>query len=156
MLSGRPPYWLVYCLLIVVAAILMTALWPHSETVPVSGSLEKPAETTIELVQSLIALATTLNTTMFAAAAALAIKGKDWTPTWSRFDGIVLLLAFVCGAVSYYGVYAAYAAMLEMVDQGVIGGMSPELQTALAAQYYGTLGGFVLLGLVFTRMLEGR
>lgn len=152
---NRIPYSPIY-LALVIGLTAISYLWPSPEAVPASSELGNPATATIDIVKSMITLATTLNTTMLAAAGALVVKGKDWTERWTRIDGVILLCTFVAGALSYYGVYAAYVALLEMVDAGVIGAMAPRLQTGLATQYYATLGGFVLLGLAFTRMLEGR
>jgi hypothetical protein len=93
---------------------------------------------------------------MLAAASALAIRGHDWSSRWEKLDGFFVILSYLAGATSYYGIYIAYVAMLEMIDQKVLGAMNPRLQTGLAIQFYGTIVGFLLLGLVFARMLEQR
>lgn len=149
------PYWVLYVALVVILLVGVILL-PDNPMVPVSSEIKDAGATTITVVNSMIGLMSTLNTTMLAAAAALAVKGRDWSDVWSRADGSILLCTFVAGSVSYYGVYTAYVALLEMVDIGYMSGLAPHLQRGLSTQYYATLAGYVLLGLVFTRMLEGR
>lgn len=97
----------------------------------------------------------TLTGTVFAACGALATKWKPEGARWERFDRFVLVLVLVCGVVSYYGLYLARVATLEMLSAGVLDPMALRLQTGLALQYYGFLAAAALLGLLFVRLLEG-
>jgi len=93
---------------------------------------------------------------LVGGAATLAIKGKEWSSQWSPWEAFLVLVSFICAAVSYYGVYIAHIAILGMVNAGTIYVFEERLYTALHLQYNGTLLGLFSLGLAFTRMLEKR
>lgn len=149
------PYWLFF-LLAVAAAYGLSLFIPVDEVLPASLVIAEPAKATLEAIQESSKLLVTLNTTMLAAAASLIVKGKDWSASWAKIDGYLLLFTFVCGASSYYGVYVSQIDLLSMIAGGRITPLSSRLQFAIAIQYYGLLLGLVSMGVVFARMLEGR
>jgi len=151
----RIPYWAIY--LLGTGAFYAYSLL-HGANTPVVATLKlsDPAKATMDLLLELSKMATTLDTALYAGAATLAIKGKDWSTTWTRFDGVLITLTLLAGAVSYYGVYLGHVASLDMLQASYINPIAPRLQFAIGLQYHGTLVGLFLLGLVFVRMLEYR
>jgi hypothetical protein len=154
-LLKRPPYWAVYLGL---SALLfgLSCFLPVPEAMPAGSALKDPAAAMLDAVKSITTLVSALTTTLCAAAAAVSIKGKDWSTVWSRMDGLLVIGVLLSGAVSYYGLYLSGIAILEMVGAGMFGLESPRLSSAIAIQYYGLLTGYFLLGLVFARLMEGR
>lgn len=155
MLRRPIPYWLLY---IIAVVVLSGASYFINQDLGASISIQidKPSEAFLDVVKSMITLITTLNTTMMAGATALVVRGHDWTDRWTKVDGGCLLISYLAGATSYYGVYVAYVALLELIDQKVLSATSPRLLGGLTIQFYGTIIGFLFLGFVFARMLEGR
>jgi len=115
-----------------------------------------PAKATVDMVLEMCKVAGTLNTALFAVAAALTIKGHDWSSRWGTFEATCVVLALICGAVSYLGVYHTYTALLGMLYVGSLNVFENRLRAGLAMQYYGILLGVFLLGWVFSRMLETK
>jgi len=145
-------------LYIVLALVLffVSMFVEDSDSVPVVATLQSPADSTLELLLELGKLVAAVNTAMLAAAVSMVVKGKDWTTTWGRLDSYLVVLAILSGAMSYYGIYVGHDALLGMVFQGVVHPFEAKLETGLNIQYYGMLVGVFLVGLVFTRILEGR
>jgi hypothetical protein len=150
---SRIPYWLMY--LLGIGAFYIYSLF-HGTGGPIGATLKvtDAAKATLDLVLELSKMATTLNTALYAGAASLAIKGKDWSTTWTRLDGTLIVLTLLAGAISYYGVYLGHVAVLDMLQASYVNPLAPRLQFAIELQYQGTLLGLFLLGVVFVRMLE--
>ncbi len=141
--------------------VALAALWIASNFIPVtpfSGAVKitDVGKSTLDYLTEISKLAVSLNTALFAACGAMAVKGSDWSERWRTQDGYCIVLALVCGASSYYGTYLAYTAMTEMVYAGAIDPFSTRLSWAMRIQYYGVLAGVFLVGLVFCRMLAAR
>lgn len=112
------------------------------------------AKTALDALTDLQQFVGALNTTLFGACGWLVIKGRETKTRWSNISGYAIVLALAAGTTSYYGLYLARIAILEMVSAGVLDPLTRRLQFALGLQYYGFLVGAVLLGLVFVRLLE--
>lgn len=142
------------------AAVALAAAFilPSDEAIgtTIEISSEKQAAMLLQTFDSMIGLITTLNTAMLAAAAAVAVKGSQWSRIWTPFDAAVVVCVFICGAISYHGVYVAYVSLLEMIENKALTALGATLQLGFAMQYYGTLAGVLLLGLVFARLVAGR
>jgi len=151
----RVPFWLIF-LGSAAALYALSHFLPEDKALVASITVTEAGKTTLEYLQEMSKLITTLNTAMMAAAAALIVNGKEWTTSWSRLDAMLILLAFLSGAASYYGIYLGQISILEMISQGWLNPLSSKLQAAIAIEYYGTLVGVLLLGLAFSRLLEGR
>lgn len=150
-----PSYSVVYTTLAL--GLVAVSYWLPDSRDPGSVTLVTDrASSAISTINGVVALAVTLNTTMLAAAAAVAVKGREWSSVWTRLDGLIIVFVFLAGSVSYYGAYLANIALLEMIQGGGVSGLAPRLQRGFGLQYYGTFFGFLLLGLTFCRMLEGR
>lgn len=149
------PYWAIYCVL-VMTVFIATYYIPSDSAIPITNEVKDSAAAILAILKDMTTLITTLNTAMLGAAAALAIKGNSWTDRWSRLDSKLIILAFISGAISYFGVYLSYIRILTMVMQSNIDPLEAGLLWAIRLQYYGTIFGVALLGLVFVRMLEGR
>ncbi len=151
----RTPYWLIYMALVAILFGLSFFI-PVDTAIPIKNQLADPAKASLDFLLEMTKLITTLNTALLGAAGAITVKGKEWSASWNRADGILVVVALICAAISYYGTYLGYIAVLEMVYNGTIYPFSVRLRWATALQYYGTLAGVFFLGLIFTRMLEGR
>lgn len=153
--SGHFPYWLIY-LACIGAFFLLSLTLRLDDVIPVSQEVKDPAQSSINFLLEMSKVISGLNTAATGAAAAICVKGKDWSTRWSSFDGVAAMLVFVAAAVSTYGIYLSHMAVFNMVKDGAFFALETGLQTALRLQYYGTLSAIFLLGLVFTRLLEGR
>jgi hypothetical protein len=151
----RIPFSLMYVLIVCILYALSYFI-PQGDVIPLTAKLTDPAESTLKFLTEMIKLITALNTALLGAAAAITVKGKEWSAIWSRLDGILILAILVTTSVPYYGIYLSYVSILTMVNQGTIYPFEQRLQWAIGFQYYGTLAAVFLLGLVFTRLLEGR
>src|SRR5689334_498621 len=105
------------------------------------------AKTILSVLTELIKLITTLNTAILGAAAAITIKGKDWSSVWTYRDGLAIMATFVAVAVSYYGIYLSQVAILGMTYSGAISLEENRMWWAQQLQYNGTLFAIFLLGL---------
>jgi hypothetical protein len=154
MLQFLKRYDVVYVLSIV-ALWLSTFLAP---TGPLSADVKATdaGKLTLDYLSELSKLAVTLNSGLYSACALVAIKGREWSTAWTRLDGYAVVAAIVCGACSYFGTYATYTGIAEMVYVGVVDPFSARIQWGLSLQYYGFLTGVFFIGLVFCRMLESR
>jgi hypothetical protein len=110
----------------------------------------------VDIVVELLKFTSTLNTAVFATAIALTIKGPQWTKAWGMFESYITVFAIALGAISYYGTYWAYGILLEMIDSKTIDLSSRYMEFPLEVQYYGLVGGALLLGFIFVRILEKR
>ena len=138
------------------ATLWIATLFIHPSSLGGDVTIADKGKATLDYLTELSKLAVSLNTALFAACGALAVKGGDWSERWTDWDGYCIVVALVCGAGSYYGTYLAYTAIVEMVFAGVVDPLSPRLSSALQIQYYGVLAGVFLVGLVFCRMLAAR
>lgn len=154
-LAARSPYTTLYLGLATVLCFA-SMLLPTPDVAAGSAEFKDSAAAMLDVVKSLTTLISALTTALCAGAAAGAVKGKDWSATWSRIEGGLVIVVLLCGAVSYYGMYLSWIAVLEMVGAGAFGLDSPRLSTAIAVQYYAVLVGYLILGLVFCRLMEGR
>jgi hypothetical protein len=152
-LFGWRAWWLYVTL---VAALFVASLF-----LPDGGAM--PGVTDADLRKEVIGYLTqmnqlvmALNTSLFAASGALAIKGRDWSDAWGTLETYLVMLALFGGACSYYGLFLTHTAVLERLVVGSVDLLDPRLQSALTIQYYGLLFGVVALGLTFVRLLEGR
>ncbi|MGZ5919755.1 MAG: hypothetical protein ACXWJV_08155 [Hyphomicrobium sp.] len=138
------------------ALFLASMLLPEGGPVPVIGTLTEPAKEALNFILELSKLIATVNGALFAGALTLVLKGKEWSGQWSRFHGYILVAILLSGGASYYGIYLGHVAVLGTVVKGTVNPFEPRLQAALMIQYYGTLLGVFLLGLLVTLMMEGR
>lgn len=135
---------------------LVSFFLPDMKGATADVRLTDPAKATLDYITEMAKLVGSLNTALFAACGALAIKGRDWSAHWTDADGYMIILALVAGSTCYYGTYLAQTAIIEMVYHGAIDPFSVRLSTALGMQYYALLLGVFLVGLVFARMLAAR
>lgn len=152
---GRMPYWAIYFALAAILFVLSLML-PDPDVMPATAELKDSATAMLDAVKSITTLISALTTTLCAGAATVAVKGKEWSVAWNRFDGALIICVLLCGAVSYYGLYLSSIAILEMVEAGVFGINSPRLSNAITIQYYAVIIGYLVLGFVFCRLMEGR
>lgn len=152
----KAPFYIPAYIAAVVAFFLLTFLIPENGGIDATKTLIDSAKATLDYLTELAKLIGTLNTALFGACGALAIKGKDWSTRWEHVDGYLIVVSLVAGAVSYYGAYLMHTVILEMVYHGTVDPFSTRLVWALNLQYYATLLGIFLVGLVFVRMLAAR
>jgi hypothetical protein len=154
--SRTLPYWLLY--VSAVATFYLASLLIPSEPSPPNPAPidEARAKATLDLINEMTKLITALNTAIVGAAAAITVKGKEWSSAWRRSDGLTVVAAFVAVGVSYYGIYLGQMAMLGMVFSGAVSIEEDRFWWAQTLQYLGTLTAIFLVGLVFVRMLEQR
>ena len=151
----RIPYWVFY--LALAGVLFLLSRWlPNPDVMTAPADLKDSTAAMFDAVKSITTLVSALTTTLCAGAAAIAVKGREWSTGWNRIDGVLILGVLLCGAVSYYGLYLSSIAILEMVGAGVFGLDSPRLSSAITLQYYAVLIGYFILGLVFCRLMEGR
>lgn len=152
---SRIPLW-VYYLAMIGALVAGAYFIPTSPTVPLDVVVKDSARATLDLLLETTKLVTALDTALVGAAAALAVKGTEWSSTWGRAECVLVLLCFLGASLSYFGVYLTQVAVLAMVYQGGLYLFEARLYFGFRLQFYGMLGGVVCLGIVFIRMLEGR
>src|SRR5437868_3991423 len=106
---------------------LIGALFAASFFIPdgiVSNDLELPASTrpqaVLDLLHDLQQFTGALNTALFAACGALVTFAREGRFQWQALERYVLAATLAAGAGSYYGLYLARIAVLEMVSTGVI------------------------------------
>jgi|GEM_PF-5184577 len=145
----------VYLACIAVLAVL-PFLIPGSRVIPRSANVHDPGKAIVDSLYEMTKVVASLDSALFAGAAALAVKGREWSTRWGRVDAFLVMLSMVAGAASYYGIYLTHDSILSMVFEASIYPFERRLQAALSLQYYGLLTGVLLLGLVFTRLLEDR
>ncbi len=121
--------------------------------------VKDPGKSLLDVMDSAIKLLVALNTAMVTAAAALTVKGHTWSAGWGKADSLLILAVFLCGAVAYTGGYVCYMRILTMLSQAQlpsINVLEGGVLLGLRLQYGGIIAGYMCLGLVFTRMIEGR
>jgi hypothetical protein len=123
---------------------------------PAANKIQDSAKATLDVLTSASQLMVALNTALMGAAAAVTVKGHEWGARWQYVDGLLVMAAFAGGTASYYGVYLQHVATLSMVYKGTIYPFERSLQWGMSLQYYGLVFGVIALGLLFSRMLEGR
>lgn len=139
----------------VVAALLLAgALYvPYDVAFPPLHELKDPAATSLQMIGEIAKLVMTLNTAMLAGAGALLTKRFDWIRL-TGFDKLVTVSVFLCGAVSYFGVYFSQVRMLTMTSTGFIDPLEAGLLWGIRFQYGGLIAGVLLLGFVFARGVD--
>jgi hypothetical protein len=149
------PLWVVY---LTAAALFLAATFmiPRSAAFPPGAMFGDGAGATLELIKELIKLAVTLDSALLTAAAAFAVKGRDWAPRWSRLDSSLVLLVFVAGVASYFGVYFCYIRLLTMLTMSTIYPLERGVVWSIRLMYYGILLGVFILGLILSRVLDRR
>ena len=147
--------WHIY-ILVVILLLAGSLFVPVDTAFPPKYKVEDPAKSTLELLDSTIKIIVSLNTAMLAGASALTLKSNSWTSLWTRLDSALILLVFINGAMSYFGVYFCYMRLLTMVGASFLDPVEGGLVWSLRLQYLGIISGVTLLGLVFARIIEGR
>lgn len=150
-----PPYWSIYIVLVAVFYVLVLFI-PKDNALPAVDMLKIPAKAILDLTVQTTNLVASLNTAMVTVAGLLAVKGREWSVTWGWIDGIGVMLAFVAAAVSYMGVFIGYMSLLSTVAKGSAYPLTMTLSWARGLEFYGSFIGIFLVGLIFSRMLEGR
>jgi hypothetical protein len=141
--------------IVLALALYAASLLLPDSTVPTDAiTVKDGGKATLDYLLEMTKLAVALNSAMFSAAGALAVKGREWSRRWGTWESACVVIALLCGAASYYGVYKAYVSTLSMVYAGAISPFEQNLQVALSLQYYGILLGVFLIGFIFTRLLE--
>ncbi|MBC5781528.1 hypothetical protein H8N03_01145 [Ramlibacter sp. USB13] len=150
-------FWLpLFYVILVVGASIASGFVADTSVFTPDIKLADPGKSTLDYLGEMIKLATSLNTAMFGAAAALAIKGREWSARWGALESGLVVAAFVAGAIAYYGIYLSQVTILEMVQVGAISLERSRLKVALAIQYYAVLVGVFLLGFLFVLLLGER
>lgn len=140
--------------LVVTALLLVGALHvPYDAVFPPLHELKDPAATSLQMIGEIAKLVMTLNTAMLAAAGALLTKRFDWIRL-TGFDKMMTVSVFLCGAISYFGVYFSQVRMLTMTSTGFIDPLETGLLWGIRFQYGGLIFGVLLLGLVFARAVD--
>ena len=115
-----------------------------------------PAKVVIELMSAMVKLTSTINSAALAFAAGLAIKGRDWSPSWRFVDSIALTTCFIAGAASYFGVYLCYSRLLSMTANGFVNLFELQMIWSIRLQFWGILAEVYLIGLTFCNMVVYR
>jgi len=150
--------WQLY-LVIIFPLFGASLLVPADAPFDVGPTVLDPAKATLDIIDGVIKLVMALNTVMVGGAAALTVKGTSWTFNWTKLDSLMIVLVFLSGGVAYFGVYFCYMRLLTMVNQVTVSSVNVGdigVILALRLQYSGIIIGFACLGLVFSRVVEGR
>lgn len=139
-------------------AVLSVFPWllPESKAIPRSTNIHDPGKAVVDSLYEMTKVVASLDSALFAGAAALAVKGREWSARWGTVDAFLVMLSMVSGAASYYGIFLTHDSILSMAFEASVYPFERRLQAALNLQYYGLLIGVFLVGLVFTRLLEDR
>ena len=152
---ARAPMWAIY-LALVAAGIYLSFHVPRDDVFPPGLDVPDPGKAVVETLREISKLVMTLNSAMIAGAAALAIKGKDWTSQWGRAETFFVMAVFISGAVAYFGVYLCQVRLLTMLNMQTINPLERGLIWSVRLQYLGVIAGVTFLGLTFVLMLRGR
>lgn len=140
--------------LLAAALLLGAALYiPYDDPIVTGHPVADPAATSLQLVSEIAKLVMTLNTAMLAGAGALLAKRYSWV----RLGGIdksLVMGVFLCGAISYFGVYFSQTRILTMTGAGILDPLELGLLWGIRLQYGGLILGVLLLGLVFSRAVD--
>lgn len=147
-------YWAF--IVLALGMIALSFLIPAENVFEPGAVLKDNGKAVLDEFDSVIKLVTGLDSLLLAAAAAITVKGRDWSPRWTSIDSVLILLTFMAAAVSYYGVYLCEIRLLSMAQAGGILATETLLLWAVRLQHWGIIVGVSLLGIVFCRMLEGR
>lgn len=140
----------------ILGAAALVALFlniPHDEVMQPLHAVKDPASTSLAMIGEISKLIMTLDAAMLAAAGTMLVKNTQLRRS-SRIDALLLLVVFLAGAISYFGVYFGQTRLLTMVSAGYLDPLELGLMWAIRLQYGGIIGGVFLLGLVFARGLE--
>lgn len=149
----RIPLWVPY-LVLSLALVAITLNSTTDEAFPPGQPIGDPGQTSVAMLQEVMKLVLSLSTAMLGAAGALVVKGREWSRGWTKLESLLMIAVFLCGAVSFFGVYLCHIAILTMVSSGSIYTLEANLLSGLRFQYLGLIGGAFLLGLVFSLMLD--
>jgi len=152
-IARRIPLWAPY-LILATGLIALSFYVPHDDVFSAGQDIADPGQATLTILQEIMKLVLTLNAAMLAAAGTLVLKGKEWSGGWSRIESVLVILVFLAGVVSYFGVYSCQVSILTMVNVGAMNPLETSLLWALRLQYFGLIAGALLLGLVFALMLD--
>ena len=156
MAIAKPPFYVTAYVVSIVAFTLATFAIPDNVGINADKVLPESATAALDHLSEIARLIGTLNTALVGACGALSVRGKDWSLRWEHVDGYLIVLSLVAAAASYYGAYLMHMTILQMAFYDTIDIFSKRLMWALDLQYYGTLLGLFLVGLVFVRMLAAR
>jgi hypothetical protein len=172
--AKRLPYWPMFLLLIAAlygASVYVFDSIPAEVVRPylqLAGQLDadgkllneniksdkSPADIVLDQLNLLIQFMVTLNTSLASGALLVAVKGRSWNADWGAFDMLLTVLVLCGSAAAYYGIYLVYAITLEMVSNGYLDPFQDRLQKAMSLQYHAFFGAFVLLGVLFCRIVQ--
>lgn len=152
MLRKGPPLWLSYSL-IAGALFALSFYIPRDTAFPPGNAVANSGQATLDVLQEIMKLVLSLNTVMLTAAGALFVKAREWKLDLGYLEVALLLCVFLCGAVSYFGVYNCQMRILTMVNYSAINPLELGLLNSLRLQYAGLILGVFLLGLVFALLL---
>lgn len=147
-----PPLWILY-LLIATLLVAGSFFTPRDQVFAPGLNLADPGKATFDALKDLMALVLTLTTAMLGATGALIVKGRDWVRGWTAVESFLLLIVFLCGVVSFYGVYTCQVAILSMANAASLNPLEKGLMFSLRLQYFGLIAGAFFLGLAFTLMV---
>lgn len=136
------------------ALVYFSFFVPHDEVFDAGQAVNDPGRATLDILKEIMSLVLTLTTTMLGAAGILIVKGREWVDGWSRLESFFIMLVFLCGIASYFGVYTCQVSILSMVNIGVLNPLEAGLLWSLRLQYFGLIVGAFFLGLAFTLMIE--
>lgn len=129
---------------------------PRDLAFPVTHSLQDPAKATLDILDGITKLIAALDTALLGAAGAVVVKAPTWTKKWELLDSLLMTSVFVFGAISYFGIYFMDVRILTMVNAATVNPSELGLTWGLRLAYLGTIAGVVVLGLVFSRLMDGR
>lgn len=152
----RVPYWVIF--LAIVGSLYWASMAGPEGSFSGTKKLDdtKQAEAIVAQLNELVKFMAGLNTSLVAGALAVAINGRSWNARWGHFDAVSLMGVLCSCAAVYYGTYLVFAQTLEMMANGFIDPFQKRLEMALAIQFNGFMIGFILLGIVFCRVMEFR
>lgn len=147
------PLWIPYTALAAILFVLSLFL-PHDDVMGAGLTISDPGSASLSTLQEIMKLVLSLNTAMLAAAGTLVVKGNDWTGGWSKLESLLIISVFLCGVVSYFGVYTCHLAILTMLGAGSLNPLELGLMWSLRLQYFGVIVGAFLLGFVFALLAD--
>lgn len=142
-------FYLAAAVLLLAAALYI----PYDDPLKGGREVTNPAATSLQLIGEIAKLVMTLNTAMLAGAGAVLTKRYSWI-TLRSADKIMIISVFLCGAISYFGVYFSQTRILTMVSAGILDPLELGLLWGIRMQYGGLILGVLLLGLTFARAVD--
>jgi hypothetical protein len=137
--DNRIPLWVTYVVLVV--GMLIGSLYVPQASIFLPGpSVSEPGNEIINLLGEMIQLVSGLNTAVLGAAAAMTVKGREWSSRWNRSDSLLTIAVFAFCSVSYFGGYLCYVRLLSMLAANGGGAVNPietEMLWPIRFQYWG-------------------